>query len=116
MDVIISTTNGCILGCLEVIICQPTREFARFTITKTAFGNTGNIPPAVVASVGHSSDAPFGPGYYRNGIACVSLMGLCFLFTHMMEPPLEQYEIVYEEIEISEVPVDLSKPLLVGAE
>ncbi|KAF9681863.1 hypothetical protein SADUNF_Sadunf05G0047100 [Salix dunnii] len=47
---------------------------------------------------------------------CILNGFMLFLFTHMMEPPLEQYEIVDEEIEISEVPVDLSKPLLEGAE
>ncbi|KAI5559348.1 hypothetical protein BDE02_17G103600 [Populus trichocarpa] len=86
----------------------------------TAFGNTGNIPLAIVSSVCHSSDAPFGPDCYGNGIAYVSFsqwVSVILVYTlvyHMMEPPLEQYEIVDEEIQ--EMPVDLSNPLLVEAE
>ncbi|CAK7344179.1 unnamed protein product [Dovyalis caffra] len=122
VNVIISTTIGCILGCLVAFICRPPREFVRFTIIMTAFGNTGNIPLAVVASVCHSSDAPFGPDCYGNGIAYVSFsqwVSVILVYTlvyHMMEPPLEQYETVDEGVEIEEVPVDLSKPLLVEAE
>jgi predicted permease len=106
VNVIISATSGCILGCLAVIICRPPGEFVRFTITTTAFGNTGNIPLAVVASVCHSSDAPFGPDCYGNGIAYVCFSQWVYvilvytLVYHMMEPPLEQYEIVDEEVEI----------------
>ncbi|KAJ6370977.1 hypothetical protein OIU77_001479 [Salix suchowensis] len=89
----------------------------------TAFGNTGNIPLAIVSSVCHSSDAPFGPGCYGNGIAYVSFsqwVSAILVYTlvyHMMEPPLEQHEIVVdEEVDIQEVPVDLSNPLLVEAD
>ncbi|KAJ6926507.1 protein PIN-LIKES 2-like [Populus alba x Populus x berolinensis] len=109
VNVIISTAIGCILGCLVAFICRPPREFVRFTIIMTAFGNTGNIPLAVVASVCHSSDAPFGPDCYGNGIAYVS-------FSQWVSVILEQYDIVDEEIEIELVPADLSKPLLVEAE
>ncbi|XP_011031201.1 PREDICTED: uncharacterized protein LOC105130406 [Populus euphratica] len=122
VNVIISATIGCILGCLVVILCRPPSEFVRFTITTAAFGNTGNIPLAVVASVCHSSNAPFGPDCYGNGIAyaCFSqwvyVILVYTLVYHMMEPPLEQYEIVDEEVEILEGPVDLRKPLLVEAE
>lgn len=120
VNVIISTAIGCILGCLVAIICRPPREFVRFTIIMTAFGNTGNIPLAIVSSVCHSSDAPFGPDCYGNGIAYVSFsqwVSVILVYTlvyHMMEPPLEQHEIVDEEIQ--EMPVDLSNPLLVEAE
>ncbi|KAJ6369633.1 hypothetical protein OIU76_027974 [Salix suchowensis] len=123
VNVIISTAIGCVLGCLVAIICRPPREFVRFTIIMTAFGNTGNIPLAIVSSVCHSSDAPFGPGCYGNGIAYVSFsqwVSVILVYTlvyHMMEPPLEQHEIVdEEEVEIQEVPVDLSNPLLVEAD
>ncbi|XP_073264692.1 protein PIN-LIKES 2-like [Populus alba] len=122
VNVIISTAIGCLLGCLVAFICRPPREFVRFTIIMTAFGNTGNIPLAVVASVCHSSDAPFGPDCYGNGIAYVSFsqwVSVILVYTlvyHMMKPPLEQYDIVDEEIEIELVPADLSKPLLAEAE
>ncbi|KAG6773521.1 hypothetical protein POTOM_020803 [Populus tomentosa] len=94
------------IGCLAVILCRPPRALVRFTITTTAFGNTGNIPLAVVASVCHSSDAPLGPDCYGNGIAYVYfsqwvyVILVCTLVYRMMEPPLEQYEIVDEEVEI----------------
>ncbi|XP_011035155.1 PREDICTED: uncharacterized transporter YBR287W-like [Populus euphratica] len=122
VNVIISTSIGCILGCLVVFICRPPREFVRFTIIMTAFGNTGNILLAVVASVCHSSDAPFGPDCYGNGIAYVSFsqwVSVILVYTlvyHVMKPPLEQYEIVDEEIVIELVPADLSEPLLVESE
>ncbi|KAJ6684306.1 PROTEIN PIN-LIKES 2 [Salix viminalis] len=122
VNVIISTAIGCVLGCLVAIICRPPREFVRFTIIMTAFGNTGNIPLAIVSSVCHSSDAPFGPGCYGNGIAYVSFsqwVSVILVYTlvyHMMEPPLEQHEIVDEEVEIQEAPADLSNPLLVEAD
>ncbi|KAL3591565.1 hypothetical protein D5086_010205 [Populus alba] len=90
-------TEGCYnwlhIGCLAVILCRPPRELFRFTITTTAFGNTGNIPLAVVASVCHSSDAPLGPDCCGNGIAYVCFSQwvyailVCPLVYHMMEPP-----------------------------
>ncbi|KAJ6402475.1 hypothetical protein OIU84_014551 [Salix udensis] len=95
VNVIIITAIGCILGCLVAFICQPPREFVRFTIIMTGIGNTGNILLAVVASVCHSSDA----------ILSARIV--------MEMPPLEQYEIVDEEKEIELVPVDPNKPLLV---
>lgn len=72
VNVLISTFIGCILGILVVIICQPPPQFVRFTIVMTAFGNTGNLPLAVVGSVCHGKDNPFGMDCERNGVAYVS--------------------------------------------
>ncbi|RVW83507.1 Protein PIN-likeS 2 [Vitis vinifera] len=124
VNVIISTAVGCILGYLVAIICQPPPEFFRFTIIMTAFGNTGNLPLAIVGSVCHSAKNPFGPDCHTSGVSYVSFaqwVAVILVYTlvyHMMEPPLEYYEIVEEGNEIEEVVTanDLSRPLLVEAE
>ncbi|GAV75816.1 Mem_trans domain-containing protein [Cephalotus follicularis] len=124
VNVVISTAIGCILGCLVAIICRPPTEFYRFTIIMIALGNTGNIPFAIVASICHSTDSPFGPDCYGSGVAYVSFaqwVSVILVYTlvyHMMEPPLDCYEIVEEENEIEELPPvdDPSRPLLVEAE
>ncbi|GFY86717.1 auxin efflux carrier family protein [Actinidia rufa] len=92
----------------------------------TGFGNTGNLPLAIVGSVCHS-DNLYGPDCYTTGVAYVSLaqwVSALLVYTlvyHMMEPPLEYYEVVEEGIENHEIeeqlPInDLSRPLLVEAE
>ncbi|KAF7133390.1 hypothetical protein RHSIM_Rhsim09G0100700 [Rhododendron simsii] len=126
VNVLVSTAIGCILGYLVVIICRPPPQFIRFTIIMTAFGNTGNLPLAVVGSICHSKDNPFGPDCHRKGVAYVSFaqwVAVILVYTlvyHMMEPPLEYYEIVEEAIEIEELREgndnDVSRPLLVVAE
>ncbi|CAK9141306.1 unnamed protein product, partial [Ilex paraguariensis] len=125
VNVLVSTLIGCILGILVVIICRPPPEFTRFTIIMTAFGNTGNLPLAIVGSVCHSKDNFFGPDCHRKGVAYVSFaqwVAVILVYTlvyHMMEPPLEYYEVVEEEgIEIKEKQQgdNVSKPLLVEAE
>ncbi|KAJ9682771.1 hypothetical protein PVL29_018653 [Vitis rotundifolia] len=124
VNVIISTAVGCILGYLVAIICRPPPEFFRFTIIMTAFGNTGNLPLAIVGSVCHSAKNPFGPDCHTAGVSYVSFaqwVAVILVYTlvyHMMEPPLEYYEIVEEGNEIEEVVTanDLSRPLLVEAE
>ncbi|KAF5961042.1 hypothetical protein HYC85_002251 [Camellia sinensis] len=127
VNVLISTAIGCVLGYLVARICQPPPEFVRFTVIVTAFGNTGNLPLAVVGSVCHSADNPFGPECYRTGVAYVSFaqwVAALLVYTlvyHMMEPPLQYYEVVEEGVENREIeeqlPVnnDLSRSLLVEA-
>lgn len=123
VNVLISTAVGCILGYLVAIICRPPPQFFRFTIIMTAFGNTGNLPIAIVGSVCHSEKNPFGPHCHSRGVSYVSFAqwgAVILVYTlvyHMMEPPLEYYEIVDEgEIEEEVNANNLSKPLLVEAE
>ncbi|KAK4779861.1 hypothetical protein SAY87_015967 [Trapa incisa] len=134
VNVLISTLGGCLLGCLVVIICRPPPQLNRFTIIMTAFGNTGNLPLAVVGSVCHTKDNPFGLDCHSKGVAYVSFaqwVAVILVYTlvyHMMEPPMEFYEIVdegaaavsREEVEKEEEeghrPADISRPLLVEAE
>ncbi|XP_010253023.1 PREDICTED: protein PIN-LIKES 2-like [Nelumbo nucifera] len=124
VNVLLSTFIGCILGYFVAIICRPPPQFFRFTIIMTAFGNTGNLPLAIVGSVCHTSHNPFGPDCQRTGYAYVSFaqwVSVILVYTfvyHMMEPPLEYYEIVEEEAEIQELPPfnNISRPLLVEAE
>lgn len=108
----------------------------------TGFGNTGNLALAIVGSICHSKDNPFGPDCKTNGIAYVSFaqwVSVILVYTlvyHMMEPPMEYYEIVDDEEEEGEIVVaavevstsnvndgnlnsnvnNLSKPLLHEAE
>jgi predicted permease len=127
VNVVLSTLIGCALGYLVAVICRPPRRFFRFTIIMTGFGNTGNLPIAIVGSVCHSSDQPFGPDCNRTGIAYVSFaqwVAVILVYTlvyHMMEPPLEYYEIVQggneiQEIEETQTVSNLSRPLLQEAE
>ncbi|XP_052195256.1 protein PIN-LIKES 2-like [Diospyros lotus] len=128
VNVILATVIGCLLGYLVAKICRPPPEFVRFTVIVTAFGNTGNLPLAIVGSVCHSADNPFGPQCHRTGTAYVSFaqwVAVLLVYTlvyHMMEPPLEYYEVVEEErvenpeIEEQVAVNDISRPLLVEAE
>ncbi|KAF1863345.1 hypothetical protein Lal_00031230 [Lupinus albus] len=124
VNVLVSTAIGCLLGFLVVLICRPPPELTRFTIIMTGFGNTGNLPLAVVISVCHTKDNPFGPSCYTRGVAYVSLsqwVAVILVYTlvyHMMEPPMQYYEIVEEGAEIVEQQAlnDISRPLLVEAE
>ena len=132
VNVVLSTAIGCVLGLLVAVICRPPPEYFRFTIIMTAFGNTGNLALAIVSAVCDSSGNLFGDDCSSTGVAYVSfsqwvavILG-CTLVYHMMEPPLENSEIVEEraeieeittEIEIEDTPTDnLSVPLLVEAE
>ncbi|KAI9088671.1 hypothetical protein K1719_029785 [Acacia pycnantha] len=124
VNVLVSTALGCLLGYLVVLICRPPPELNRFTIIMTAFGNTGNLPLAVVVSVCHTSDNPFGSSCHSRGVAYVSFcqwVAVILVYTlvyHMMEPPMEYYEVVEEGREIDEaLPLnDISRPLIVEAE
>ncbi|KAL5722089.1 Protein PIN-LIKES 2 [Ranunculus cassubicifolius] len=123
VNVLLSTMIGCILGYLVAITCRPPRQFFRLTIIMTAFGNTGNLPIAIVGSICHSHDHPFGPHCKRNGVAYVSFaqwVSVILVYTlvyHMMEPPMQYDEEVEEPAEITEiVDSNISRPLLVEAE
>ncbi|KAG8384144.1 hypothetical protein BUALT_Bualt04G0087700 [Buddleja alternifolia] len=124
VNVIISTACGCVLGFIVAKICQPPPEYIRFTIIMTAFGNTGNLPLAIVGSVCHSPDNPFGPSCQKTGTAYVSFaqwVAVLLVYTlvyHMMEPPVDYKEEIEDDIEIQEQldTNDLSRPLLVEAE
>ncbi|XVF20678.1 hypothetical protein REPUB_Repub12eG0022600 [Reevesia pubescens] len=123
VNAVISTAMGSILGFLVALICRPPPEFFRLTVIMTAFGNTGNIPLSVVSSVCHNEDNPFGDTCY-DGLAYVSFsqwVSVVLVYTliyHMMEPPMEYYEVVEEGTEIEELTEgnDLSTPLLIEAE
>ncbi|KAJ6718855.1 PROTEIN PIN-LIKES 2 [Salix purpurea] len=123
VNVLVSTVIGCLLGVAVVLICRPPPEFKRLTIIMTAFGNTGNLPLAIVGSVCHTKDSPFGPHCHSKGVAYVSFaqwVAVILVYTlvyHMMEPPMQYYEIVEEGSEIEEQPgSNVSRPLLVEAE
>lgn len=124
VNVLVSTIIGFFLGLLVVAICKPPPQFNRFTIIMTAFGNTGNLSLAIVGSVCHTKDSPFGAHCHSRGVAYVSFaqwVAVILVYTlvyHMMEPPLQFYEIVEEGIQIEEQrpATDVSRPLLVEAE
>lgn len=125
VNVLVSTALGCLLGLLVVVICRPPPQLTRFTVIMTGFGNTGNLPLAVVGSVCHTKGNPFGLHCNTRGVAYVSLaqwVAVILVYTlvyHMMEPPMEYYEIVEEGDEIEEEQRalnDISRPLLVEAE
>ncbi|KAJ9708351.1 hypothetical protein PVL29_000409 [Vitis rotundifolia] len=108
VNVLVSTLIGCFLGYLVVIICRPPAQFNRFTIIMTGLGNTGNLPLAIVGSV----------LAYVSFAQWVAVILVYTFVYHMMEPPMNFYEIVDEGIEIGEPQVvnNISRPLLVEAE
>uniref|UniRef100_A0A0E0QFB0 Uncharacterized protein n=2 Tax=Oryza TaxID=4527 RepID=A0A0E0QFB0_ORYRU len=114
VNVLISTAIGCILGYIVALICRPPPQFFRFTVIMTGFGNTGNLPIAIIGSICHTTDHPFGPGCHRKGVAYVSFaqwVAVILVYTlvyHMMEPPMQFYEIVGEGNEIVEEPAQIS--------
>ncbi|KAE8664773.1 hypothetical protein F3Y22_tig00112738pilonHSYRG00343 [Hibiscus syriacus] len=52
-----------VLGFIVALICRPPPSFSSHR-DQTAFGNTGNISIAVVSSVCHNEDNPFGDTCY----------------------------------------------------
>nr|CAD1838406.1 unnamed protein product [Ananas comosus var. bracteatus] len=119
------TVIGCALGYVVAVVCRPPPQFYRLTVIMTGFGNTGNLPIAIIGSVCHSADQPFGPNCQRTGVAYVSFaqwVAVILVYTlvyHMMEPPMEYYEIIADENEIqaAQEPIgDMSRPLLQEAE
>ncbi|PKU62751.1 hypothetical protein MA16_Dca023315 [Dendrobium catenatum] len=124
VNVLISTMIGCVLGYVVAIIFRPPPQFFRLTVIMTGFGNTGNLPIAIIGSVCDSPNHPFGPNCSRTGIAYVSFaqwVAVILVYTlvyHMMEPPMVYCEIVDEENEIAEERAisNISRPLLQEAE
>lgn len=120
INVLVSTCVGLVLGVLVVIICRPPPQYSRFTIIMTAFGNTGNLPLAIVGSICHDEGNLFGPECKKKGVAYVSFaqwVSVILVYTvvyHMMEPPLETVEGDGKEEESKSV--ELSKSLFVEAE
>ncbi|XP_074289883.1 protein PIN-LIKES 2-like [Silene latifolia] len=100
LNVIISTAIGTVLGYIVAIICRPPPQYFRFTVIMTALGNTGNLHLAIITSVCHSKNHPFGPDCQTRGVAYASFaqwvaVTLVYTFVyHMMEPPLDYYEVV----------------------
>ncbi|KAK9742529.1 hypothetical protein RND81_03G179300 [Saponaria officinalis] len=103
VNVIISTLVGSILGYIVALVCRPPSEYFRFTVIMTALGNTGNLHLAIIASVCHSRNHPFGPECLKNGVAYASFaqwVAVILVYTfvyHMMEPPLDYYEVVDDD-------------------
>lgn len=123
VNVMLSTAIGCILGYLVALICRPPPQYFRFTVVMTGFGNTGNLPLAIIGSICHSSNQPFGNYCNTTGVAYVSFaqwVAVILVYTfvyHMLEPPEEFYEIVPEDPENEREPIgDASRPLLFEAE
>ncbi|KAI3825090.1 hypothetical protein L1987_06566 [Smallanthus sonchifolius] len=120
VNVIISMSLGFLLGVIVVYLCRPPPQFVRFTIIMTACGNTGNLPIAILGSLCHTHDNPFGPNCHQRGVAYVSIaqwISVVLVYTlvyHMMEPPMEYYEIIEEE-NVESYSND-SGPLVVDAE
>lgn len=120
VNILISTVLGFMLGVIVVLLCKPPPQFVKFTIIMTACGNTGNLPIAILGSLCHTRDNPFGPNCHQKGVAYVSLaqwVSVLLVYTlvyYMMEPPMEYYETI-EEDNIENGNGD-TRPLVVEAE
>lgn len=99
VNVILSSTIGCIFGYFVARICRPPPQFFRFTIIMTGIGNTGNLPFAIISSICGISN-PFGDNCNQQGVAYVAFsqwVAVIIIYTfvyHMMEPPDDYYELV----------------------
>ncbi|XP_078439735.1 auxin efflux carrier family protein [Wolffia australiana] len=119
-NVLLSTALGCALGYAVFLLCRPPPDFLRFTVIMTGFGNTGNLPIAIVGSVCHSPGNPFRGDCYASGVAFVSFaqwVAVILVYTlvfHIMEPPLAPPP-GPDHADSSAGP-DLSRPLLHEAE
>ncbi|KMZ76512.1 Auxin efflux carrier protein-like [Zostera marina] len=123
VNVLLSTAIGCALGYLVAVVSRCPPQYFRLTVIMTGFGNTGNLPIAIIGSICHSSDQPFGPNCHQNGVAYVSFaqwVSVILVYTlvyHIMEPPLEYYEIITDDTDAEDVvSVNISRPLLHEAE
>ena len=63
VNVVICYFIGCIAGVFVALICKPPPEFFRFTVVMTGIGNAGNLPLAIIGSICHGQDQPFGKKY-----------------------------------------------------
>ncbi|GJU97030.1 protein PIN-LIKES 2 [Tanacetum coccineum] len=103
---------GFVLGLIVVWACRPPPQFVRFTIVMTMCGNTGNLPIAILGSICHSRDNPFGKDCLQRGVAYVSFaqwVSLAVVYTniyHMMKPPADEESEVLREPLIANIVQD----------
>nr|GEW62932.1 protein PIN-LIKES 2 [Tanacetum cinerariifolium] len=69
VNVVISMVIGFVLGVIVMLVCRPPPEFVRLTIVTTMCGNMGNLPIAILGSLCHSRDNPFGKDCLQRGVA-----------------------------------------------
>ncbi|KAL2896237.1 Protein PIN-LIKES 2 [Bienertia sinuspersici] len=122
-NVMFSISIGSLLGYLVALICQPPPQYFRFTIIMTSLGNMENLPLAIITSICNTKNHPFGEDCEKNGVAYASFaqwvaVSVVYTFVyHMMEPPLEYYEVVEEDQEDYDMNEnELSIPLFHDAE
>ncbi|XP_024360720.1 protein PIN-LIKES 2 [Physcomitrium patens] len=105
VNVLLSYFIGCIAGVIVALVCKPPARFFRFTVVMTGIGNAGNLPLAIVGSICHGQSHPFGKRCNQSGVAYVAFsqwVAVIVIYTfvyHMLEPPMDYYELVSEEAE-----------------
>lgn len=93
VNVIVAAVIGCSVGYLVAVVCQPPRQYYRFTVIMTGIGNTGNLPLAMIGSICHSKASPFGSSCNQAGVAYISFstwISVIIVYTfvyHMLEAP-----------------------------
>jgi predicted permease len=96
VNVLLAAGIGCSVGYLVVLLCRPPRRYHRFTVIMTGIGNTGNLPLAIIGSICHNKDSPFGSNCNQAGVAYISFstwISVIIVYTfvyHMLEAP--EYE------------------------
>ncbi|CAM6100881.1 unnamed protein product [Calypogeia fissa] len=128
VNVLLAAAIGCFVGCIVATVCQPPRRYYRFTVIMTGIGNTGNLPLAIIGSICHNKDSPFGSTCQQTGVAYLSFstwISVILVYTfvyHMLESP-ESDEVLLQlsgdddgEATSEITPVDREAPVSNGTE
>ncbi|KAJ7551042.1 hypothetical protein O6H91_07G131200 [Diphasiastrum complanatum] len=121
VNVLLSAVIGCGIGYIVALVCRPPPQFFKFTIVMTGIGNTGNLPLAIIGSICHGWNT-FGARCNQNGVAYISFaqwVAVIIVYTfvyHMLEPPMEFYELVSEIQPAEEDDPVMEMPQLLEAE
>ncbi|XP_024516669.1 protein PIN-LIKES 6 [Selaginella moellendorffii] len=100
VNVLISSTLGCLLGLLVALLIKPPPRFFKFTIVMIGIGNIGNIPLVLVGAICRDKNNPFNDPDTCNtdGVAYISYgqwVGAVIVYTfvyRMLAPPASEEE------------------------
>ncbi|XP_024515184.1 protein PIN-LIKES 6 isoform X1 [Selaginella moellendorffii] len=100
VNVLLSSTLGCLLGLLVALLIKPPPRFFKFTIVMIGIGNIGNIPLVLVGAICRDKNNPFNDPDTCNtdGVAYISYgqwVGAVIVYTfvyRMLAPPASEEE------------------------
>jgi len=95
VNVILSSTFGCLLGYAVAFLVKPPPQFFNFTVVMIGIGNIGNIPLVIIGAICREKGNPFEDSATcnTNGVAYISFgqwVGAVIVYTYvyyMLAPP-----------------------------